>query len=98
DAADTLVRALLDRAEQLRLQRQREVGDFVEKERAAVGEGEGSIARADGAGVGTALVTEQLAAGERLDDRRAVDDDELALVRARVERMDEASDQLLAGA
>src|SRR5262249_55645072 len=96
-AADALVASLLHDAEELRLQRGRQLPHLVEEQRAAVGEGEGSLARPGRAGEGAALVSEELAARELGDDRRAIEDDELALRRSRVDRVHEASGQLLAG-
>ena len=61
-AADPLVGPLLHHAQQLGLQRQRQLADLVEKQRAAVGERERAVARGDRAGEGAALMAEKLAA------------------------------------
>jgi hypothetical protein len=96
-AAHALVRALLHGAQELRLLRRRELAELVEEERAAVGERERAVARADGAGEGTPLVAEQLAPRELGDERRAVHEHEVALARPPVERVHEAREQLLPG-
>jgi hypothetical protein len=67
--------ALLQRAQQLGLQRERHLADLVEQQRAAVGRAKKpSLARR--AGERALLVAEQLALEQRLGDRRAVDRDE----------------------
>jgi hypothetical protein len=88
---------LLQDPQQLGLQRQRQLADLVEEDRAAVGLGE--QAQAIGAGVGerAALVAEQLALDQRLGHRGQVDRDERRLGPRRVV-VDRARDQLLAGA
>src|SRR4051812_33551077 len=59
-AADLLVNAFLQHAQQLDLHRQAHVTDLVEEQRAALGELEAAFARRDGTGEGTLLVAEQL--------------------------------------
>ena len=75
-AADAPDAPPLEHAEQVRLDRERELADLVEEERAAVRALERADVRAIGAGERAALVPEELALDERRDDRRAVDDDE----------------------
>ena len=96
-APDALERALLDDAQQLGLERHRELADLVEEERAAVGQLERALAGGGRAGEGALLVAEELAPGQRRDDRAAVEDHQPLLVRPRVELVDELSDPLLAG-
>ena len=96
-AADALELALLQHAQELRLQLERELADLVEEERAAVGELEAPVRRCSRAGEGALLVAEELALDERRRERRAVDRDERpAAARARL--VDRARDELLAGA
>jgi hypothetical protein len=68
--ADTLDLALLQRAQQLGLQRQRHRRQLVDEERAAMGELESAGARRDRTGERTLDVTEQLRLGEILRNRR----------------------------
>src|SRR6266498_3505770 len=96
-AADALELFLLERAEDLRLQRQREVADFIEKQSASVRELELSGLSRRCAGERALLVAEQLGFEQGLGDRRAVDRDKRT-VRARAERVQRAREQLLAGA
>ena len=77
--ADGLDLALLERAQQLRLDRHRQLADLVEHERAAVGLREEAGALRDRAGERTARVTEQLGVGELGGDRGAVEADERAI-------------------
>ena len=65
--------ARLERAEELRLHRERHLADLVEEERAAVRLLEGARAVRDGAGEGAAHVAEELALEQVLRDRAAVD-------------------------
>ena len=60
-AADRAEPALLQDAQQLHLQVQRQLADLVEEERAAVGAAEAARAVGDGAGEGAAHVAEELA-------------------------------------
>ena len=97
-AADRHHAALLQRAQQLRLQRQRHVADFVEEQRAAVGFAEfagGAVAAR--AGVGAGAVAEQFGFDQAGRDRRAVDGDEGA-VAARPAVMKGLGEDFLAGA
>ena len=97
ERADPLHIAVFDSAEQLRLQRQRQFPGFVQEERPAIGMLEQADLRVDGAGKRTAHVAEQLAFKQRLDDRRAVDRDEL-LRPPRAERVNRFGGELFAGA
>ena len=74
--ADRPDRPLLEGAQQLGLQPEREVADLVEEERAAVGLDEESGAGAARVGEGAAGVAEELALEQRLGHGRAVDRDE----------------------
>ena len=96
-AADTGDGAALDRAEQLRLQLQRELADLVDQERAAVGALEDALAHRHRAGERPLLVPEQLRLDQVGRDGGAVEDDEGAIATPAllVERLGEL---LLAGA
>ena len=59
-------RRLLQDAQQLGLERERQLADLVEEQGAAVGLLEQAGLARDGAGEGAALVAEQLALGQRL--------------------------------
>ncbi len=74
-AADPLDSQLLNRPEQLGLGDTREIGDFVEKQRAGVGQLELAAPSAY-AGGRPVLDAEQLGLEQCLDQRRAVDRDE----------------------
>src|SRR5204863_7152510 len=63
----------LERAQQFRLHRERELANLVEEQGAALRHLENARLRLDGAGKGAAYVTEQLALEQRVDDRRTVD-------------------------
>ena len=89
--------ALLDRAQQLRLQRQRQLADLVQEQGAAVGRAEQALGVADGAGERAAHVAEQLAFDHALGQRAAVDGHERPAA-ARRGLVDRARQQLLAGA
>ncbi len=95
-AADPLDGHLLNRAQQLGLGGQRQVGDFVEEQRAAVGVLE-LAASAAHAGGRPFLDAEELGFEQRLDERGAVDGDE-GPGSPRAEVVDLAGDELLAGA
>src|ERR671924_1387346 len=71
-SAHPLVAALLKNAEQLGLERERQLADFVEKERAALGQLEAAPLEPLGAGESAALVAEQLGLDQRLRQRRTV--------------------------
>jgi hypothetical protein len=68
--------AILEQAYQLRLQVERQHVDRGEENRAAIGELDPPLARADRAGECASLVAEQLALDQRRRQRRAVDPDE----------------------
>src|SRR5438270_3439630 len=91
-------RALLQRAEELRLQVERQLDDVVEQERATVGQLEfpRAAARA-GAGECPGLVAEELALEQLPRNRRAVDRDERA-VAPRPAAVDRLREDLLAHA
>ena len=96
--ADRTVRALLEDAQELRLNRERELADLVEQERSAFGRSDetGATAR-ERSGERAGHVAEELG-GEELGRRlRAVHRDERA-PRARRTAMDRARDELLARA
>ena len=96
-AADPLDHPLLQEAQQLDLQRQRDVADLVEEQRAAMGELDLALGGLDRAGEGALLVAEQLGLEQVLGDRGAVDRDEAAAA-APARLVDAAGEQLLAGA
>ena len=75
-AADAVDLALLDGAQQLGLQADVHLADFVEQQRAAVGFLELADAAGDGAGEGALLMAEQFALQQVLRDGGAVDRDE----------------------
>ena len=95
--ANPLDLALLDRAQQLRLQIQSQVANFVEEERAAVGPLELADLLAHGAGERALLVAEQHRLDELLRDRREVHGDERAIGRLAL-AMQAPREELLAGA
>jgi hypothetical protein len=75
----------LDRAQQLRLEREVEVSDLVDEQRAAVRLLEDALARRDGAGEGAPRMTEQLGLDQRRRHGRAVEHHERAMgARARL--------------
>ena len=81
--ADRAHLALLQHAQQLHLERRRQLADLVEEQRAAVGRPEeAGLALVVGAGEGALLVAEQLALEQRLGQRAAVDGDERRAWRA----------------
>src|SRR5690606_13766264 len=82
---------------QLGLERERQLADLVEEERAALGELEAPGARAVRAGEGAALDAEELALEQVLRDRRAIDRDERPRPPRR-ELVERARRELLAGA
>ena len=73
DAAEALEAALLQHAQQLGLPHRRHVGDFVEEQRAAVGELDAPGLGAGGAGEGALLVAEHLRLEQRVGQRGAVE-------------------------
>ena len=88
-AADALVDALLQDAQQLHLHRQAHVADLVEEQRAALGDLETALAGGDGAGERALLVAEQFGLEELGGNGAAIDGDEGTLA-ARAQRMDGA--------
>ena len=95
-AADPLDREILDGPQQFGLRRQREVGDFVQEQRAAIGRLELASPAAD-AGGRAIFDAEQLGLEQRFDKRRAIDGDERA-VAAPAQFVDLPCDELLADA
>ena len=93
--ADALELALLQRAQQFRLQRERHQGDFVDEQRAAVGEFEAADARVHGAREGALRVPEEFGLGERLGNRGGVEGHEPLIAPGAVV-VDRARDQFLA--
>ena len=90
-------RSLLQHAQQLGLQFERQIANLVEEEGAVMRELEASLPRRHGAGECAARVAEQLAFNQRRRQRRAVDDDE-RIGAARTAHVNRAREQLLAGA
>ena len=84
----------LECAQELRLDRERELTDLVQEQRASVRGGEGSLTGPRGARERSAKVTEELALGERFGDRRAVERDERSL-RTRAEQVQATCEQVL---
>ncbi len=96
-AADARDLAVFQHAQQLGLQRQRHVADFVEEQGAAVGIFETALAHLVGAGEGAGLVAEQLVVEQALVQGGAVQGGE-RLVLARAVVVQRLGDQLLARA
>ena len=96
-AAQPLELARLNHAQQLDLGRQVQLADFIEKERAPLGELEASFLRRVRAGERPFFVAEQLRFDEALRQRRAAHLDERPLRPQRVV-VDGLRDQLFAGA
>jgi hypothetical protein len=96
-AADRPHLAVLEHAQQLHLQRRRELGDLVEEQRAAVRLADQALGRVRGTGERPLHVAEQLRLEQLARDRAAVDRDERPL-RAAAGAVDAARHQLLAGA
>src|SRR5207253_5438298 len=96
-AADAPDLALLEHAQELRLQVERQLAELVEKNGAAVRRFERALPRRGRAGERALLVPEQLRLDERPRDRAAVDDDE-RLVLALGQGMDRLRDQIFSGA
>ena len=96
-AADAEHLAVLEHAQELRLEVGADLADLVEEERAAVGALEAARARGDGARERAALVAEELALEHALGERLAVDRDERP-ADAVAPVVQQARDQLLAGA
>ena len=74
--------SILENAQELGLQRDRHLGDLVEKQRAAVRELEHAGPRARGAGERALLVAEHFALDQPFGNRRRVDRDERLVARA----------------
>ncbi len=90
--------AVLQHAQQPRLQRQRHVADLVEEQRAAAGLHDQPLrSLASRAGEGAGLVAEQLGIDQALRHRRAVQRD-IIVARAVARRVDGAREHVLAGA
>ncbi|MND98241.1 hypothetical protein D3C80_905840 [compost metagenome] len=89
--------ALLQHPQQFHLHVQRQVADFIEEQRAAIGRFEPAGLAVGGAGKGALLVTEQFALDQGFGKGAAVNRHE-RLAPAAAELMDVAGDQLLAGA
>ncbi len=96
-AADAGELPALEHAEELRLQREVELADLVEEERAVAGGLEVAHLPARRAGEGAALVPEELALEEGSGDGAAVEADE-GPVGARARRVDRLGDDLFARA
>ncbi len=96
-AAQALKFLLLQDAQQLGLQLQRNVTDLVEEERSLVRQFEASDLARDGSGEGASLVAEELALQQAHGNGRAVDLDEGALA-PRTAIVNGARDQFFAGA
>ena len=96
-AADAVILAVGEHAQQAHLQVRRHVADLVQEQRAAFGLLEAAAARALRAGEGAALVAEELGLEQVLRDGRRVDRDERPR-RARAVPMQRARDELLARA
>ncbi len=90
-------RALLQDAQELDLEGQREIPDLVEKQGPAIGRLEGPQPRGDGAREGALLVAEELALGQGLGAGAAVDGHE-GRAAAWAAGMNDARDLFLAGA
>ena len=97
DRAEAAHALLLDRLQELPLQRERQRVDLVEKEAAAAGGLEEARLRALGVGERAGLEAEELGLEHRLRDRRAVDVDERR-ARAPAAGVDRAGDEPLTGA
>src|SRR2546426_3249380 len=91
-AADSLVLPLLKDAEELRLDRRREITDLIEEERAAGGQLEATALETIRAGEGPALMSEEFGLRQRFGQGGAVDRHERSLgTSARI--VDGTSDQ-----
>src|SRR5438874_13834417 len=95
-APDALERLLLEHAQELRLEVERQVADLVQEERAVVGELEAPEPSRDGARERAPLVSEQLALQEPGGDGGAVELDERTAPPP-AQPVNQAGDQLLAG-
>jgi hypothetical protein len=86
----------LDRAQELGLELGRQLADFVQEQRAAVGGAEVSLGLVAGVGKGAANMTEQLRLGQRFDQVGAVQRHE-GTVWSRAEGVKRVRDELLSG-
>ncbi len=75
-ATDALIRPFLQNAEQLDLDRQRDLADLIEEQRAAVGPAKASISGGVGTGERALFVTEEFALEDALGERGTVYGDE----------------------
>ena len=96
-AAQAAQLAVFQHAQQFGLRADRHLADFVEQQRAALGQFEAAGAALQRAGERAFFVAEDFAFDQRLRNRGAVDGDE-RLRLARAERVNGARDQFLAGA
>ena len=96
-AADPLDLPLLQKPQQLHLERHAHLGDLVEEQRAALGQLESALTLDVRARVGALLVTEQLGLEQRLGDGATVDGYEGARL-SRAVRMDGLGEEFLTGA
>src|SRR4029077_14780546 len=94
-AAERTDLAVLHHAQELRLERQRQVLDLVEEERPTIGESERAGSRVERSGERPARMPEDLALGERFGYRGAVEGNERC-ARPRTEGVHGARDDLLA--
>src|SRR5206468_2029277 len=78
-AANPLDHSLLEEAQQLDLERQRDVADLVEEQRPALRQLDLAGGCLDGPGEGATLITEQLGLKQILGNRGAVDGDKFAV-------------------
>ncbi len=92
DAPDDLV---LEHAQQLGLQQGRELSNFVEEERAAIGRFEQTLLHCLRVGEGASFVAEEFGLHQRLGDGRAVDGDEWPVL-ARALVVNRLGDQVFA--
>ena len=90
--ADALELLLLERAKDLGLEREWQIADLVEEQRAAMGQLESSWLALRGARERALFVAEQLAFEQRLGDRRAIDRDERS-VGARAQRVQRSGEE-----
>ena len=95
--ADAAELAVLQQLQQLGLQAQVELGDFVEKEGAAMGHFHAPRLRSVGAGEGAFFVSEEFAFQQRAGDRRTIDFDERTAPPRR-KPVDHTGDDVFAGA
>ena len=95
--AEGLERPVLEDPQQLCLCQQRHLADLIEKQRAAVGRHEASVAPDRRAGEGALLVAEELRFEQTLGERGAVDGDE-GFVAPAARGLERTREELLAGA